>query len=135
MSIRAIDWAFKQKVGSMATKIVLIKLADNANDEGFCWPSFEYIAEQCECDRTTVKRQIRRLVEMGLVFVEHRKEDNTSLSNYYCLNLPPELQNVNGESGGSNGGGRGTAPPGGRGTVPPGWVHNAPRVGAQCPQG
>src|SRR4030095_3986241 len=100
MSIRAINWAFNQKVGSMATKIILIKLADNANDEGFCWPSLDYVSEKCECDKTTVKRHIKRLEELNLVHIQHRNQDNTNLSNYYHLNLPLEP-----------GGGRGTQPP------------------------
>ena len=42
------------KVGNSLRKLVLIKLADNANDKGECWPSYQHIADQCECSRTAV---------------------------------------------------------------------------------
>lgn len=44
-----------------ADKIVLLALADNANDEGDCWPSIATLAAKCGMDRTTVLRAIKRL--------------------------------------------------------------------------
>lgn len=109
----------------MATKIVLIKLADNANDEGFCWPSLDYVSEQCECDKTTVKRHIKRLEELNLVHIQHRTQDNTNLSNYYHLNLPLEP-----------GGGRGAQPPGVGAHSPPNLHINLRRLGGRtAPRG
>jgi hypothetical protein len=35
-------------VGNPLRKLVLLKLADNASDQGECWPSYQYIADQCE---------------------------------------------------------------------------------------
>ena len=46
------------KVGNSLRKLVLIKLADNANDKGECWPSYQHIADQCECSRTAVRNHI-----------------------------------------------------------------------------
>lgn len=48
-------------------KAVLISLADNANDEGACWPSVERIAERtCLTDRT-VQKCLKWLEERGAI--------------------------------------------------------------------
>ncbi|QLO91463.1 helix-turn-helix domain-containing protein [Enterobacter sp. RHBSTW-00975] len=60
------------KVGNSLRKLVLIKLADNANDKGECWPSYQHIADQCECSRTAVRNHIDALEEMGLIRRENR---------------------------------------------------------------
>ena len=65
MSIRTLDWAFKQKCKSPAQKLVLIKLADNANDDGKCWPSQRYVAEHCEMSRQTVWATVRHWQNRG----------------------------------------------------------------------
>lgn len=51
-------------------KLVLIALADNANDEGVCWPSLDYIAKKCDLSRQGVLSQIEKLVESKFLRVE-----------------------------------------------------------------
>ncbi|EMQ3722422.1 helix-turn-helix domain-containing protein, partial [Salmonella enterica subsp. enterica serovar Lubbock] len=67
MSMNLMAKAMSIKVGNPLRKLVLIKLADNANDEGECWPSYQHIADQCEVSRSTVKSHIRALEDMGLL--------------------------------------------------------------------
>lgn len=50
-----------------ADKIVLLALADNANDEGFCYPSINTLSGKCGMDERTVRRVIKRLEETGHV--------------------------------------------------------------------
>ncbi|ECG5516286.1 helix-turn-helix domain-containing protein, partial [Salmonella enterica subsp. enterica] len=45
MSMNLMAKAMSIKVGNPLRKLVLIKLADNANDEGECWPSYQHIAD------------------------------------------------------------------------------------------
>lgn len=47
-----------------ADKIVLLALADNANDEGHCWPSITTLARKCGMDRRTVLRVISTLEDL-----------------------------------------------------------------------
>jgi hypothetical protein len=54
-------------------KIVLLALADNANDDGVCWPSIATIARKCSKDERTVQRVITRLKEAGHVSMVERK--------------------------------------------------------------
>lgn len=64
--------AMKAKVGSPLRKLVLIKLADNANDQGECWPSYKHIADQCEIDRRTAMRHVDDLEAQGFLKKEIR---------------------------------------------------------------
>ena len=79
--------AFKLKVGNSARKLVLLKLADNANDNGECFPSFQYIADQCEMSKRSVMRHIQELEELGYVIKIHRMNEYGQSSNLYRLNF------------------------------------------------
>lgn len=45
MSMILTAQVMKLKIGNPARKLVLLKLADNANDDGVCFPSYKNIAE------------------------------------------------------------------------------------------
>lgn len=82
--------AMKIKVGNPLRKLVLIKMADNANDDGECWPSYQHIADHCECSKSAVKAHITALITMGLLSKENRLGSNNgkgNTSNIYQLTL------------------------------------------------
>lgn len=79
--------AMKTKVGNPLRKLVLIKLADNASDQGECWPSYQHIADQCEIDRSTVRKHIKHLEAQGLVRIENREGPKGNSTNLYYLTL------------------------------------------------
>ena len=87
MSMMLMAQAMGIKVGNPTRKLVLLKLADNANDNGKCWPSYEHIADMCEIDRRTAMRHIKTLEEAGLVSVTYRKGEKGNSSNVYQLYL------------------------------------------------
>ncbi|ECJ5852726.1 helix-turn-helix domain-containing protein [Salmonella enterica subsp. diarizonae] len=112
MSMNLMAKAMSIKVGNPLRKLVLIKLADNANDEGECWPSYQHIADQCEVSRSTVKSHIRALEDMGLLKREFRRKGELNQSNVFYLTLD-NAQQIPPESGGAGadlGGGAGAAP-------------------------
>lgn len=88
MSGKAVGWAFKQNCGSAAVKLVLVKLADNANEDGDCWPSVSYQSRETELSDRTVRKSIKRLVILGKVSVERRIGPSGQRSNMYRLNVP-----------------------------------------------
>lgn len=98
--------AMSIKVGNPLRKLVLIKLADNANDNGECWPSYQHIADHCECSKSAVKEHISALIKLGLMTKENRVGVNNgkgNTSNVYRLHLtrtpvPPESTPVPPES-------------------------------------
>lgn len=94
MSMKLMTRAFDIKVGSHLRKLILIKLADNANDQGECWPSYGYIANQCECSKSAVKEHISALIAMGLVAKENRlggAGGQGNKSNIYHLNFDNQI--------------------------------------------
>ena len=98
MSNSAITWALSQKTGSPTSKLILFKLADQANDNGVCWPSQKTMAAQCECNRATVNRHIKKLEDKGFLEVMRRTKDGVSLLNLYKLSLCNENEGVGAQS-------------------------------------
>jgi hypothetical protein len=88
MSGKVVGWAFDQRVGSPTTKLVLVKLADNANDDGMCWPSVATQAADTELSDRTITREIKRLESQDLIRVEQRVTSRGQVSNVYYLNVP-----------------------------------------------
>jgi DNA-binding transcriptional ArsR family regulator len=85
MSIRAMAWAWDAQCPAPGAKLVLLKLADHANDEGECWPSQGRIAADCGLTRQTVNEHLKKLVELGLVRCENRFNGTGQLANRYFL--------------------------------------------------
>ncbi|WP_145500553.1 helix-turn-helix domain-containing protein [Yersinia bercovieri] len=121
MSMNLMARAMNIKVGNPLRKLVLIKLADNANDQGECWPSVPYIADQCEISERSVQNHIQKLVKSGLVRIEERKSDNgLNRSNVYHLRL---------NSAGANAAPHGESPaPSGANGAPVSGANAAPRT-------
>ncbi|EHN6185862.1 helix-turn-helix domain-containing protein [Salmonella enterica] len=126
MSMNLMAKAMSIKVGNPLRKLVLIKLADNSNDEGECWPSYQHIADQCEVSRSTVKIHIRALEDMGLLKREFRRKGELNQSNVFYLTLdnaqqiPPESGGAGADRGGAGAdrGGAGADLGGGAGADP-----------------
>ena len=71
-----------------AMKLVLLKLADRANDNGECWPGMGDVAATCGISKASLIRYLKKLDDMGLVQVIHRKgEDGKQQTNMYWLNM------------------------------------------------
>ncbi|EAM7297114.1 helix-turn-helix domain-containing protein [Salmonella enterica] len=90
MSMTLMARAMAIKTGNPIRKLVLIKIADNANDNGECWPSYQHIADHCECSRSAVRTHIDALIGMGVLTKENRMGINNgkgNTSNVYYLNL------------------------------------------------
>jgi len=58
-------------------KAVLISLADQANDDGICWPSVSTMAERTCLDERTVQRAIQDLQAEGHLTVQMRSGRST----------------------------------------------------------
>ncbi len=89
MSMRLMVEVMGLKLGSPLKKLVLLKLADNANDKGECWPSYGHIADQCEIGKSTVRKHVKELEDMGFLKVENRKGPKGNTSNLYHIIAHP----------------------------------------------
>lgn len=63
---------------SPAQKAVLISLADQANDDGVCWPGIKTIAKRTCLSERAVQDAIAWLQTVGLVFRDYRINTSTS---------------------------------------------------------
>jgi Helix-turn-helix domain len=74
MSWQATAWAERQTTGSPARKVLLLILANYADEDGICWPSQETLAKGTEQSLDTVQRQLRKLAAIGLIAVAVRPQ-------------------------------------------------------------
>ncbi|EPQ0092798.1 helix-turn-helix domain-containing protein [Pseudomonas aeruginosa] len=73
-----------------AQKAVLISLADNANDEGVCWPSVAKIAERTCLSERAVQQAIKVLNECRALSVEARQGRSTMFTVTPAAFAPPQ---------------------------------------------
>ena len=104
MSFKLVAEVMDIKVGSPLRKMILIKLADQANDSGVCWPSYDSIAKTCEISKRSVITHIQKLEEQGFLRIEKRynTEAGKNFSNKYHLTLSKGSANDSPLEGGAN---------------------------------
>lgn len=86
MSVEALSWAFQQDIKPAAKKLVLLALANRADEDGFCFPGYKRLAEQCSLSRRAVIDHISSLIEDGVIEKDARTRENGSdTSNLYKL--------------------------------------------------
>ena len=73
MSVKAIGWAFEQKLDDPLAKLVLLALADHYNEStGNAWLSIDRFVTVTEGSRSTVIRKLKKLEQVGLISREKR---------------------------------------------------------------
>ena len=88
MSTAALKWAWDQMDIPGPSKFVLVALAENADDDGVCWPGTKYVAERVRQTQRSVTRHIKSLIAAGKITVqEQRRLDGSQTSNLYRLNM------------------------------------------------
>ena len=87
MSVRAMAWAWRQQL-SGPEKLVLMAVADHADDDGICWPGNAHIARKCNLSQRSVQRHIKNLIDNGYMTARRRyRETGGQTSNLYVLNV------------------------------------------------
>ena len=76
MSVQAISWAMNVSAGSPQRKLILLVLANYADPQGVCWPSYRDLAAQIEMSRRTVIRLVEELCRAGHLTKEERFDDD-----------------------------------------------------------
>lgn len=133
MSVAVMTTCWKHSRARGTDLLVLLALADIANDDGECWPSIPHLAKKCRIDTRTTQRRIRSLEELGEVIVVvgggRASKSGGPASNRYRItvyipddgtgdggNLPPRQSAIPGTDAT---GGVAHAPPLGVAPVPP----------------
>lgn len=61
MSIKVSSLVWQNGPDKSPDMLMLLAIADNADDDGTAWPSIETLARKCRVDRRTAQRTVRRL--------------------------------------------------------------------------
>jgi len=91
LSIRAINWALNTVGGITSTqKAILIALADRANEDNECWPSYEDICARSCANQKTVASALKTLEQQGLI----KKTRRYSKSTLYQLLITTDIGSI-----------------------------------------
>lgn len=94
---------WESNIGPASRRLVLLALADSANDEGVCWPSIATLAHKANIARTTTEDAIRSLETDGLI-VRNRRFNDSNVYEIVTARLvatPPEIRGTPPEIHGS----------------------------------
>ena len=91
MSIKYLNWAWRQNLKTPLQKLVLLKLGDNADDEGRAFPSIDLMAKFTCSNEKTVRNNIKHLESFGLITVFKQPARGGHLRNEYMLHLEVKL--------------------------------------------
>ncbi len=91
MSLDATRWAWLQPLPA-TDKIILLRLADRANDQNVCFPSGASLAGDCGLCERSVRRTFGRLVAAGLIDIQHQTAGGLNTRSRYTLNLSAGAQ-------------------------------------------
>ena len=80
-------WAANQKPPTATAKLCLLIMSSMADHEGKCWPSHNYLAEQCMVTRRTIISTLQTLESEGFISVQRRFKDNVKTSSMYTVNV------------------------------------------------
>lgn len=90
MGIAARDWAWSLDLNTPSVKLVMLCLAEHANERGNCWPSVARVIEKTGLSRRSVSGAIASLKSLG-----HLKVEVRNYRNRYTLALPKGGQCAN----------------------------------------
>ena len=83
MSIQAMTTAWKESKQKGSPLLLLLALADNAGEDGFCWPGYEYLAEKIRMSTRSVSRLIEHLEQDKELFVIRKQGEH----NWYVVRV------------------------------------------------
>ena len=88
MSISALNWAFNMRGVSVSQKVVLISLANFADEAGYAFPSIKTIADMSCVSESSVRRALADLVDGGILRIDYRfRADGSQTSSGYFLGI------------------------------------------------
>lgn len=89
MSWKALDWSITIEVSTPIERLVLMLLANRADQNLSCYPSIRKLVSESSAARSTVLKALRKLEDDGLVVrVAQYHESGARRSNRYVLNHP-----------------------------------------------
>ena len=99
MSRHATEWAWKTNPGSSSLKLILLSMADRADEYNLCYPSIERLVTDTSLNKKTVQAGLISLIGMGLISDTGERKGATRRVRVFSLNIPkngnvPEKGNI-----------------------------------------
>ena len=91
MSLRAITLALETTGLSPSEKLVLIVLANYANEKNQCWPSQKTLAKLTELTDRSIRNCLSSLEQKGLIYRTHQQRSDGSRSSDMIQIIQPEI--------------------------------------------
>lgn len=86
MSIRIMTSVWDDGPDDKGELLVLLALADNANDDGYCWPSISYLSRKCRLSERGILDIEIRLESEGYLRIIRSSTDGKKNVNRYYIN-------------------------------------------------
>lgn len=83
MSIKIMSRVWEKSKQGGSQLLLLLAIADNANDSGFAWPGQEYLAKKIRMNKRSIPRLAKKLHEVGELYIVDRS--NQGKSNQYIV--------------------------------------------------
>lgn len=89
MSIKIMNavWSDRNEWLKGSRRLVLLALADNSNDDGYCWPSIKTISRRANLYPRYVIKILSDLEEQGYIQRQQRTKDGVKISTVYVLSI------------------------------------------------
>ncbi|ELH6290395.1 helix-turn-helix domain-containing protein [Escherichia coli] len=99
MSRHATEWAWKTNPGSSSLKLILLSMADRADEYNLCYPSIERLVVDTSLNKKTVQAGLISLIALGLISDTGERKGATRRVRVFSLNIPkngnvPEKGNI-----------------------------------------
>ena len=101
MSRHATDWAWETDPGSSSLKLILLSMADRADEYNLCYPSIERLVKDTCLNKKTVQAGLISLMKMGLISDTGERKGATKRARVFSLNITKN-GNIKGNREGGN---------------------------------
>ncbi|WP_000086403.1 DnaT-like ssDNA-binding domain-containing protein [Escherichia coli] len=126
MSRHATDWAWETDPGSSSLKLILLSMADRADEYNLCYPSIERLVKDTCLNKKTVQAGLISLMKMGLISDTGERKGATKRVRVFSLNITKK-GNIKGNREGGNEPENGNVPE--NGNIPKNGMLNDPKNG------
>ena len=126
MSRHATDWAWETDPGSSSLKLILLSMADRADEYNLCYPSIERLVKDTCLNKKTVQAGLISLMKMGLISDTGERKGATKRVRVFSLNITKK-GNIKGNLDGCNEPENGNVPE--NGNIPKNEMLNDPKNG------
>ncbi|EFN9366109.1 helix-turn-helix domain-containing protein [Escherichia coli] len=126
MSRHATDWAWETDPGSSSLKLILLSMADRADEYNLCYPSIERLVKDTCLNKKTVQAGLISLMKMGLISDTGERKGATKRVRVFSLNITKK-GNIKGNLEGRNEPENGNVPE--NGNIPKNGMLNDPKNG------